>query len=265
MLIMIHHQAALQPRSADGSLPPDKSSFMTTWASSRMRFSLQTHGFKLTNTVNAYQTLRLDLSQSIEDLRKSLSPNWRRDLNRGARNYLRIIEGNSEDLHEVFLNLQKEMLHRKKFSPGINCERFGMIQRDLRLDLKMRIMVCEFQRKPICAAICSAIGDTGIYLLGATGDKGLKLNGSYVLQWRIIEWRKERHCRWDDLGGVDSIGDPGVYHFRKGIAGKEGQVEKLVVGFHYCAHLRSRLVSITKQTKKRLKNRKRRERENTSR
>jgi len=224
---------------------------------SRIRFSLQRHGFKLDNTVGAYQTVRLDLSHSLEELRKNLTPEWRRNLNRATRNNLRLIEGDSEDLYKLFLDLQKEMRHRKKYVPGVSYERFGMIHRDLRADLKMRIMVCEFEREPICAAICSAIGDTGIYLLGATGDKGLKLNGSYLLQWRIIEWLKERNCRWYDLGGVDPIGDPGVYHFKKGIAGKDGRVERFVGGFYYCAHIRSYLLSVIRRTKKRLKRSKR--------
>ena len=227
-------------------------------ADSRIRFSLHEHGFQLDSTVGAYQTLRLDLSQSLEELRTKLSPEWRRNLNRAARNNLRLVEGESDDLYEVFLQLQKEMLRRKKYVPGVNYERFRMIQRDLRADLKMKIMVCEFEREPICAAICSAIGDTGIYLFGATGDRGLKLNGSYLLQWRIIEWLKERNYRWYDLGGVDPIGDPSVYHFKKGIAGKDGQVERFIGGYYYCAHLRSHLLHVIRQTKKRLKKRKRR-------
>jgi lipid II:glycine glycyltransferase (peptidoglycan interpeptide bridge formation enzyme) len=224
---------------------------------SRMRSSLQRHGFRLNNTAGAYQTLRLDLSQSMEGLRKNLSPEWRRNLNRAVRNNLQLREGDSEDLYKVFLGLQKEMLERKKYVPGVDYEKFLMIQNDLRADLKMRIMVCEFEREPVCAAVCSAIGETGIYLLGATGDKGLKLNGSNLLQWRIIEWLKERNCRWYDLGGVDPLGDPGVYHFKKGILGKGGKEERLIGGFYYCAHLRSYLLNAIRRTKKRLKKRKR--------
>jgi lipid II:glycine glycyltransferase (peptidoglycan interpeptide bridge formation enzyme) len=207
--------------------------------------------------VGSYQTLRVDLSQSLEELRKKLSPEWRRNLNRAERNNLRLREGDGEDLYKIFLCLQQEMRHRKNYVPGIDYERFRIIQNDLRADLKMRIVVCELEREPIGAAICSAIGETGIYLFGATGDKGLKLNGSYMLQWRIIEWLKERNCRWYDLGGVDPIGNPGVYHFKKGLAGKDAEVERFIGGFCYCAHIRSYLLQLIRQTKKRLKKRKR--------
>jgi hypothetical protein len=223
-----------------------------------MRSSLQRHRFRLNNTAGAYQTLRLDLSQSQADLRKNLSQKWRNCLNRAAKNNLQLIEGDSEDLYKVFLDLQKEMLQRKKYVAGVDYEKFRMIQNDLRADLKMRIMVCKFEGEPVCAAVCSAIGETGIYLFGATGDKGLGLNGSYLLQWRIIEWLKERNCRWYDLGGIDPLGDPGVYHFKKGIVGKGGKEERLIGGFHYCAHLKAYLLDVIGRTKKRLKKRKRR-------
>ena len=64
-------------------------------------------------------------------------------------------------------------------------------------------MVCEYEGEPIAVSICSAIGDTGIYLLGASGDKGMNLNGSNLLQWQMIEWLKEQGCHWYDLGGIN--------------------------------------------------------------
>jgi lipid II:glycine glycyltransferase (peptidoglycan interpeptide bridge formation enzyme) len=67
----------------------------------------------------------------------------------------------------------------------------------------------------------SAIGDRGIYLLGATNDQGMKNKGSYLLQWRMIEWLKENGCHWYDLGGIDPDGNPGVYHFKSGLSGKD--------------------------------------------
>lgn len=67
----------------------------------------------------------------------------------------------------------------------------------------------------------SAHGDTGIYLLGATSDEGMKTKGSYLLQWRMVQWLKERGCRWYDLGGINPETNPGVYHFKAGLSGKD--------------------------------------------
>jgi len=190
-------------------------------------------GFRQNSSAPRYRTLRLDLSPPIEELRKNLIRNWRNHLNRAEKNGLNIIEGSSDDLYKVFLNLLTEMLDRKRFVPGVDYNKFRMIQNELPKSHKMKIVVCEFEGDPVCAAICSAIGDTGIYLFGATANKGLKLNGSNLLQWHIIKWLKEQGFRWYDLCGIDPKGNPGVYHFKCGIAGKTGKDEKLIGQFDF--------------------------------
>ena len=65
------------------------------------------------------------------------------------------------------------------------------------------------------------MGDSAIYLLGATSDDGLNSKGAYLLQWTLIKWLKENGIRWYDLGGIDPAGNPGVYHFKRGFSGAD--------------------------------------------
>jgi lipid II:glycine glycyltransferase (peptidoglycan interpeptide bridge formation enzyme) len=65
------------------------------------------------------------------------------------------------------------------------------------------------------------MGDSGIYLLGATSDDGLNARGAYLLQWTMIQWLKENGFKWYDLGGIDPQGNPGVYSFKKGLSGAD--------------------------------------------
>jgi len=124
------------------------------------------------------------------------------------------------------------MQDRKEYIPGVNYREFGETQRDLVAPLKMRIMISEYEGEPISSIICSAIGNTGIYILGATGDKGMKLKGSYLLQWKMIEWLKNNGYEWYDLGGINPERNPGVYQFKAGLSGVEvnfiGQYELCV-------------------------------------
>lgn len=182
---------------------------------------LEDVGFKLNLQATPYRTLILDLSPSLDEIRKKLDQKWRNQLNRAERNGLQIIEGNGDDLYRVFLDLQTQMSMRKAYIPGVNYDEFGEIQKDLPKSLKMMIMICEQKEEPICALVGSVIGDTGIYLLGATGDKGLNLKGSYLLQWRMIQRLKEFGCRWYDLGGINPEKNPGVYHFKTDLSGKD--------------------------------------------
>ena len=82
---------------------------------------------------------------------------------------------------------------------------------------------------PVAGPVASAMGDTAIYLLGATSDEGLKSKGAYLLQWTLIKWLKENGFRWYDLGGIDPERNPGVYHFKRGLSGTDiTQINPLV-------------------------------------
>lgn len=85
----------------------------------------------------------------------------------------------------------------------------------------MNILLCEYEGKVVSSLVGSAIGDTGIYLLGGTRGDGLKTQASYLLQWRMIRWLKEKGCRFYDLGGINPKESPGVFHFKAGLSGKE--------------------------------------------
>lgn len=196
-------------------------------------------GFRKNTKVESYRTLMLDLSPDIAEIRKSLDQKWRNQLNRAERNDLKIIEGSGDELYEAFLQLQQEMHDRKRYVPGVNYNEFRNIQRDLSEPLKMKIFICEYEGKNGAAAIGSTIGERGIYLLGATGNEGMKMKGAYLLQWRFLQVLKETGCKSYDLGGIDPDGNPGVYHFKSGISRRE---MSHVGQFELCRSVLSRLI-----------------------
>jgi lipid II:glycine glycyltransferase (peptidoglycan interpeptide bridge formation enzyme) len=85
----------------------------------------------------------------------------------------------------------------------------------------MRILICKEGGIPVAGVVASALGDTAIYLLGATSDHGLNARGTYLLQWTLIKWLRENGVKWYDLGGIDPGRNPGVYHFKKGLSGSD--------------------------------------------
>ena len=85
----------------------------------------------------------------------------------------------------------------------------------------MRILICEQEGIPVAGLVASAMGDSAIYLLGATSDSGLNSKGAYLLQWSLIQWLKSNGCRYYDLGGIDPERGPGVYHFKRGLSGSD--------------------------------------------
>ena len=103
----------------------------------------------------------------------------------------------------------------------MDIEEFARIQEDLPEPQRMRVLLCEDNGVPVAGLVASAMGDSGIYLLGATSDNGLNAKGSYLLQWTLIQWLKDKGIRWYDLGGIDPIGNPGVYLFKRGFSGAD--------------------------------------------
>ncbi len=165
-----------------------------------------------------YRTLVLDLSPSLEELRKKLDKKWRNQLNAAERNELKVVESNDADGYRSFCALYAQMWRRKKFATKVSIEEFERIQELLPEKQRMRVLICEHVGTPVAGVVCSAIGDSAIYLLGATNDEGMKVKASYLLQWTMIRLLKERNTRSYDLGGIDPEANPGVYHFKSGLS-----------------------------------------------
>ena len=176
---------------------------------------------KASDHANTERTFLLNLSPSLEELRKKLDQKWRNQLNRAEKNNLTIVEGSGIAEHRIFAQVYEKMWSRKQFETTVDVKEFGRICEDLPAGLKLKILICEHQGKPVSAIVCSAIGDTGIYLLGATHDEGLNTKGAYLLQWTMIKWLKENGFQFYDLGGIDPEQNPGVYHFKQGFSAQD--------------------------------------------
>jgi lipid II:glycine glycyltransferase (peptidoglycan interpeptide bridge formation enzyme) len=181
------------------------------------------HGFTQEPVLadNTYRTLLLDLSPALEELRKGLDKKWRNLLTSSEKKDLKVVAGSSCDEYRTFCLIYNQMRKRKTFETTVDIEEFSQIQQDLAVSHSLRILICEDRGVPVAGLVASAMGDTAIYLLGATSDDGLNSRGAYLLQWTLIKWLKENGFKWYDLGGIDPERNPGVYHFKRGLSGTD--------------------------------------------
>ena len=170
---------------------------------------------------NTYRTLVLDLRPSLEELRRNLEKKWRNQLSGAEKNGLKVIAADGKDGYGIFRRMYKQMRNRKTFDATVDVDEFGRIQENLSEPERMQVLICEQKGVPVAGLVASAMGDSAIYVLGATSDDGLKAKGSYLLQWTLIQWLKENGIKWYDLGGIDPEGNPGVYHFKRGLSGAD--------------------------------------------
>jgi lipid II:glycine glycyltransferase (peptidoglycan interpeptide bridge formation enzyme) len=168
---------------------------------------------------NTYRTFVLDLTPTLEELRGRLEKKWRNQLSRSEKNNLTVISGNGREEYQAFCEIYSQMRKRKAFETTVDPDEFGHIHEALAEPQRMRILICQDKGVPVAGLVASAMGDSAIYLLGATSDAGLNSKGAYLLQWTLICWLKERGVKWYDLGGIDPEGNPGVYHFKRGLSG----------------------------------------------
>jgi len=180
-------------------------------------------GYTRISEKNRGRTLILDICLPNEELRKRLDQKWRNCLNRAERNQLEIIDGTEDSLFADFINIYQDLLRRKKFPEPNDINEFRMIQRELPTEFKMRIFLSRSNGFNSSGAICTAIGETGVYLFGATNDQGMANKGSYLTQWKAIQWMKNSGCRYYNLNGINPITNPGTYHFKAGLSGKNGK------------------------------------------
>ena len=183
---------------------------------------LQEEGFTPSPSEVPQRTLLVSLQPPLDDIRKSLDHKWRNCLSKAERNGLVFTAGSDDRFFHTFLDLYRALLERKKFKEPNDINEFREVQRRLPDSLKMMVFLTGAGDQPSCGAVCTAIGTTGVYLFGACNDQGLRTNGSYLIQWKAIQWMREQGCRWYNLNGVNPDANPGTYHFKAGIAGKSG-------------------------------------------
>ena len=196
--------------------------FQTEACDAAIKQCLDETGFVLNPEILAYRTMRVDLTQSEESLRKALSQRWRSYLKKAEHTAEYVVrEGNSDEFYALFATAYDEMMSRKRFDTTVDIKEFGRIHSSLPENFKLHILLCEQDGKLLNALVISPIGDTPVYLLASQSNAGLNGRGAFLLQWRAILWLKQRGCKWYDLGGTDPNANPGVYQFKSGMGGEE--------------------------------------------
>jgi lipid II:glycine glycyltransferase (peptidoglycan interpeptide bridge formation enzyme) len=122
------------------------------------------------------------------------------------------------------------MRTRKQFETSVDVDEFGRIHEMLPAGQRMHTFLARKDGEAVAALVIPHIGDTGLYLLGATNEKARELKAAYFLQWSVMMWLKEHGARCYDLGGIDPEANPGGYHFKSGFNG----LDVLQVPAHTC-------------------------------
>lgn len=184
---------------------------------------LSPEGYTLLPRSGRDETVIVDLSPTLGQLRAGMDKKWRNCLNKSEREGLTLVNGTSDALFGEFATLYEQMLQRKQFAPTADFVRHRRIQATLPEPLKMGVIIARHEGQPCAGAVYSALGDTALYLFGATNDVGMRTSGSYLVQWELLNVLKHQGTREYDLHGINAESNPGTYRFKVGLAGKNGR------------------------------------------
>ncbi|MDZ7833630.1 MAG: GNAT family N-acetyltransferase [Desulfobacterales bacterium] len=180
--------------------------------------------FNWNSNENQYRTILLNISISLEELKKNFRRKWRQALNRGGGKGVIIEEGANAQLFEHIEDVYEDMVERKAFTIYIaDIKKQMMIQNKLPDNMKMRVFLSRYDNEVVGALVVFGIGNTGMPIIAATGTKDIKnrLNSSYVLYWHAIKWLKEQGYEYFDLRGYDPDVYPGPSYFKAGFGGND--------------------------------------------
>jgi hypothetical protein len=175
------------------------------------------------------QTVYVDLTPPLEEIKKNLGSGWKKTLRRSMNIDMELIEDADGKLNDTAIIIIEEMKRRKGFVEFGSMENNIIINKDLPNSLKIKLVFCKFENEMVAVFGWSIIGDVGLPLVSATGDKALKSLAPHRFYWKMIEYYKNNGFRKCDLAGINKEKNPGGYQFKIGVAG-EKRVEKNYIG-----------------------------------
>lgn len=187
-------------------------------------------GFKIkenvkdfTEVIQPRYVFRLNVeNKTEEELLKSFHEKTRYNIRLSGRKGVTVRDGKKEDLKD-FYKIMQETGTRDDFLIR-PLQYFEKMYDDLGPDY-LRLIMADYEGKPISGVIAIYYGDKVWYLYGASSNSHRNVMPNYLLQWEMIKWALEKKCRIYDFRGVSGHVDEhhpqyGIYKFKKGFNGE---------------------------------------------
>lgn len=176
-------------------------------------------GFKA-DPAEVHQTVMISLDRPLTEIRAGFAQKWRNCLNKAERADLRLAYGTDPNFLERFSSLFDEFVDRKELAVDLDVGFYLRLQRRVPANEHLTVFLAETKGELAAGLVISMLGDTPIYLLGASNEAGRRTNASYLLQWWVIQHAAELGFRMYDLGGTDAERNPGVHRFKVRMGGE---------------------------------------------
>ncbi len=188
------------------------------------KFQVSNSQYRSVVPVQPMQTLRIDLTQSGDELLTAMHEKTRYNIRLGEKHGVQVENSKSEILNskqiqnskfETFFTLMQETAKRDGFQIHTKEHYQNLLNAPICL-----LFNAQLDNKVLATALIAFFGTTAYYLHGASANEHRDCMAPYALHWNIMQEAKRRGCRAYDLWGVDEKRWPGVTRFKKGFAPK---------------------------------------------
>ena len=174
----------------------------------------------LRRVMTGYSTVFVDLRRSATDLRRKLDGNWRNRLAAVERSGLEVCDESADDgAHEVMV--AAEWAQRRSRGYFSLPRAFVAAWRAAEpADGGTLLLSARQSGERVASTLFLVHGRTATYHLGWTGPAGRQSHAHNLLLWRAFLALQGRGVDFLDLGGVETLREPGIARFKIGTGGR---------------------------------------------
>ncbi len=167
-----------------------------------------------------WASARLDISQSLDDLRRSLKGKWRGHLSKSERAGIEITSGRTDEMFDVFIDQHRKLIGEKGFATSLTPEMISCLRQQQTEESRMVVFLAHRNGTLQGSVLMAGYSNTVEYLAGNTTDEGRRNNAGQLLLWQAMATMKDQGFTVLDLSGMDeNITPRGIYKFKQGLNG----------------------------------------------
>ncbi|MDO8341566.1 MAG: peptidoglycan bridge formation glycyltransferase FemA/FemB family protein [Cellvibrio sp.] len=173
-------------------------------------------------SIPAWGSARLRLTVDEQTLLMGLNGKWRNCLRKGEKLGVTVTHHECGGEKLELLMRSYTMLQNNRGFEGLSENLIRALARQQGDMWQFNLFMAEESGAiandgPLGMLVTIRSGDTAIYLIGSTNDKGRQMQANSVLLWQAVVHAKRSGCTWFDIGGLSNATPKGIAEFKQGL------------------------------------------------
>ena len=167
-------------------------------------------------------TMWLDLTLGKDQLWCNLSQQWRRNVGLARRENVVVETTRDPELIAEYFELCSRISQMKQFELRTSPKLIQRLVSRQTVDaVEARLFLARCDNRVAAGALAFRCGNSIHYFGGASDRAFTRQRPGEAVHWGVVEWGLGLGCRRYDLEGIDPLGNPGTYSFKKKMGGEE--------------------------------------------